>query len=198
MITAPAMAARPEMRGVARVGELITALTTKRVSSLTALCTQWESSPGYLRAEVAAWLPRAQHSRLAEVWPRLVTGALTQQRAAHAAAAEAAAKQERRALKRAAAALEAAAGGEGDADEADEVAAGGQGVHTGGSGVKPRAGAHASKAQKVQGKDSRGKQQQQSNKGGAPVQKKRALAGSGAAAAPMPKKQAGGQVKRWR
>ena len=64
------------MRGVARVGALLAALATRRVCSLLELAAQWGAQPGFLQAEVAAWLPLRERGRLAALWPRAVAAGL--------------------------------------------------------------------------------------------------------------------------
>lgn len=72
----PGTAARPEMRGVARVGELVGALSRARIDSAASLLSAWASDSRLLLTEVSMWVPKAQHGRLAKLWPRIVGAAL--------------------------------------------------------------------------------------------------------------------------
>ncbi|KAG2499784.1 hypothetical protein HYH03_002081 [Edaphochlamys debaryana] len=71
LVSAPAMLLRPELRGVARVGELVGALVRARVDSRRSLAAAWARAPTTLQRELAAWLPKSQHSYLLRLWPRL-------------------------------------------------------------------------------------------------------------------------------
>ncbi|GLC69391.1 hypothetical protein PLESTF_000824800 [Pleodorina starrii] len=71
LAAAPAMLLRPELRGVARVGELVGALTRARVDSRRSLAVAWRSQPALLQRELAAWLPRGQQGALLRMWPLL-------------------------------------------------------------------------------------------------------------------------------
>ncbi|EFJ47234.1 hypothetical protein VOLCADRAFT_120994 [Volvox carteri f. nagariensis] len=82
LAASPAMLLRPELRGVARVGELVGALVRARVDSRRSLAAAWRSQPELLQREVAAWLPKTQQPVLLRLWPRL-----REQAAATAAAA---------------------------------------------------------------------------------------------------------------
>ncbi|GIL53593.1 hypothetical protein Vafri_9207 [Volvox africanus] len=76
LAASPAMLLRPELRGVARVGELVGALVRAKVDSRSSLAAAWRSSqPTLLQRELAAWLPRAQHVLLLRLWPQLVADA---------------------------------------------------------------------------------------------------------------------------
>jgi len=76
LLSPPSVVMRPEMRGVARVGELVSALAGNRVSSLRSLVSLWSWQPRFLLPEVAAWLPRARQDFFAtHMWPALVTEA---------------------------------------------------------------------------------------------------------------------------
>ena len=77
LVSPPSTLLQPEMRAVARVAELVAALASRRVSSLRSLAAQWRQQPNFLRAEVAAWLPRTKHAQLVgQVWPALVAEAV--------------------------------------------------------------------------------------------------------------------------
>ncbi|PNH05282.1 putative ATP-dependent RNA [Tetrabaena socialis] len=63
--------ARYELRGVARVGELVGALARARIDSRRSLAAAWRSQPTLLQRELAAWLPKAQQGGLVRLWPLL-------------------------------------------------------------------------------------------------------------------------------
>ncbi|GIL84929.1 hypothetical protein Vretifemale_13516, partial [Volvox reticuliferus] len=76
LAASPAMLLRPELRGVARVGELVGALVRAKVDSRSSLAAAWRSSqPTLLQRELAAWLPKAQQPVLLRLWPRMVAEA---------------------------------------------------------------------------------------------------------------------------
>ncbi|GLI67102.1 hypothetical protein VaNZ11_011307, partial [Volvox africanus] len=76
LAASPAMLLRPELRGVARVGELVGALVRAKVDSRNSLAAAWRSSqPTLLQRELAAWLPKAQQALLLRLWPRLLAEA---------------------------------------------------------------------------------------------------------------------------
>lgn len=72
LAVAPSMASRPEMRGVARVGELIGALERRGVDTAAALKLAWASDPSFLHREVAMWVNHGKLGKLAKMWPGLV------------------------------------------------------------------------------------------------------------------------------
>ncbi|GFR51443.1 hypothetical protein Agub_g13736, partial [Astrephomene gubernaculifera] len=69
LMAAPSMLLRPELRGVVRVGELLSALTRAKVDSAASLRAAWAAQPALLQREVAAWLPKTQHATLMRMWP---------------------------------------------------------------------------------------------------------------------------------
>ncbi|MEW5308530.1 MAG: hypothetical protein WDW38_000482 [Sanguina aurantia] len=90
---APAMVARPEMRGVARVGELVGALSRRGVDSRATLAKAWATTPHILAglgdyrdsyrplllvllAELQLWVHRHQHSQLQQIWPHMLAEAV--------------------------------------------------------------------------------------------------------------------------
>jgi ATP-dependent RNA helicase DHX37/DHR1 len=66
------MASRPEMQGVARVGELVGALKRIGVDSATALCEVWRSDTSFLQREVQMWVNQSNHGKLLKAWTRLM------------------------------------------------------------------------------------------------------------------------------
>lgn len=66
------MLLRPELRGVARVGELVGAMQRARVDSCRTLAAAWAQQPALLQREMAAWLNRSQHAVLLRLWPLAV------------------------------------------------------------------------------------------------------------------------------
>lgn len=72
LLSSPAVLLRPEMRGVARVGELIAGLTRARVDSARTLAAAWKAKPTLLQAELAAWLGKSQQRALLQMWPLLL------------------------------------------------------------------------------------------------------------------------------
>lgn len=66
------MASRPEMRGVARVGELIGALERRGVDTAESLRHVWISDPSFLQREVAMWVSQSNHSKMNRMWLGLV------------------------------------------------------------------------------------------------------------------------------
>ncbi len=66
------MLLRPELRGVARVGELVGAMQRARVDSCRTLAAAWAQQPALLQRELAAWLNRSQHALLLRLWPLAV------------------------------------------------------------------------------------------------------------------------------
>ena len=76
LAVSPGMASRPEMRGVARVGELIGALERWGVDSAATLGKAWASDPSFLQREVCMWVNPGNHGKVAKMWAGLVRGAL--------------------------------------------------------------------------------------------------------------------------
>ena len=74
LAVSPAMASRPEMRGVARVGELIGALERRQVDSAAALRRVWASDPSFLQREVAMWVSKQGQVKMMKMWPTVVKG----------------------------------------------------------------------------------------------------------------------------
>jgi hypothetical protein len=100
------MVSRPEMQGVARVGELVSALTSSKVWSLGSLARVWSSQPSFLEREVSLWVAAANQRKLAQAWPGIVQGALqawNQATASAAATAERDARESGKSKKRCAA-----------------------------------------------------------------------------------------------
>ncbi|KXZ53731.1 hypothetical protein GPECTOR_6g648 [Gonium pectorale] len=88
LAASPAMMLRPELRGVARVGELVGALSRRRIDSRRSLAAAWAADPTALQRELAAWVSKHQQALLLRLWPRLL------QEAAAPAAAGAERKQQ--------------------------------------------------------------------------------------------------------
>ncbi|KAG2437050.1 hypothetical protein HYH02_011311 [Chlamydomonas schloesseri] len=72
LAASPAMLLRPELRGVARVGELVGALTRAHVDSRSSLAAAWRQQPGLLQRELSAWVTKSQQGALLRMWPRLL------------------------------------------------------------------------------------------------------------------------------
>ena len=68
----PATAARPELKGLPRVGELLGALRGRGVDSRAALAAAWQAQPQFLQPQLAAWLQKPHRSQLARLWPKLL------------------------------------------------------------------------------------------------------------------------------
>ncbi|KXZ53733.1 hypothetical protein GPECTOR_6g650 [Gonium pectorale] len=93
LAASPAMMLRPELRGVARVGELVGALSRRRIDSRRSLAAAWAADPTALQRELAAWVSKHQQALLLRLWPRLL------QEAAAPAAAGAERKQQQQQRK---------------------------------------------------------------------------------------------------
>ena len=76
LAVSPGMAARPEMRGVARVGELVGALERRGVDTAAGLREVWASDPTYLQREVSMWVDKTSHGKMLKMWPGMVREAL--------------------------------------------------------------------------------------------------------------------------
>ncbi len=71
LVSQPATAARPEMRALPRVGELVRALVQQKVGSRRELGKVWASKPSFLQQELLMWLPKGRQQQLLQLWPRL-------------------------------------------------------------------------------------------------------------------------------
>ena len=68
----PSMAAKPEMRGHRRVGELIHALEARGVDSKASLVDAWSSDPLFLRRELGVWMKKDAEHLLHRAWSNLL------------------------------------------------------------------------------------------------------------------------------
>lgn len=71
LVSQPATAARPEMRALPRVGELVRALVQHKVGSRRELGMVWASKPSFLQQELLMWLPKGRQQQLLQLWHRL-------------------------------------------------------------------------------------------------------------------------------
>ncbi|GBF90232.1 ATP-dependent RNA helicase [Raphidocelis subcapitata] len=72
LVAPPGTAARPELAGLPRVGELLAALEARRVDSRAALAAAWRKDPAFLRPQLALWVAAARKGALTQLWPRLL------------------------------------------------------------------------------------------------------------------------------
>ncbi len=72
LVAQPATAARRELAGLPRVGELLAALERRGVDSRASLAAAWRVDPGFLRPQLALWVHKQRQQRLAAVWPKLL------------------------------------------------------------------------------------------------------------------------------
>ncbi|KAI8463435.1 MAG: P-loop containing nucleoside triphosphate hydrolase protein [Monoraphidium minutum] len=72
LVAAPETAARRELAGLPRVGELLAALEGRGVASRAALAAAWCADPGFLRPQLALWVAKPKQAQLAQLWPRLL------------------------------------------------------------------------------------------------------------------------------
>lgn len=72
----PQMLCRPELRGVARIGELVGALARGHVDSRASLLRQWRRRPEFLLQEVTMWVAKERGAQLLRLWPQLVAEGL--------------------------------------------------------------------------------------------------------------------------
>lgn len=81
------MAARPEMRGVARVGELVGALQRNSLDCGAALAAAWSKDPTLLRQELLMWVGKPSQAKLVQGWAAAATAAAREWQGGAAAAA---------------------------------------------------------------------------------------------------------------
>lgn len=72
LVAPAATAARRELAGLPRVGELLSALERRGVDSRAALAAAWRADPSYLRPQLALWVAKPKQQLLAQLWPRLL------------------------------------------------------------------------------------------------------------------------------
>lgn len=72
LVAPPATAARRELAGLPRVGELLAALEARGVDSRAALAAAWRRDPSFLRPQLALWVAKARQGALTQLWPRLL------------------------------------------------------------------------------------------------------------------------------
>lgn len=72
LVAPPATAARRELAGLPRVGELLAALQAAAVDSRAALAAAWRRDPRFLRPQLALWVAKGRAQQLAALWPRLL------------------------------------------------------------------------------------------------------------------------------
>jgi ATP-dependent RNA helicase DHX37/DHR1 len=72
LVAPAASAARPELAGLARVGELVSALKGQGVFSRASLASAWGRQPAFLQPQLAMWLPKQQRHALETLWPALL------------------------------------------------------------------------------------------------------------------------------
>lgn len=73
VLVAPAgSAARRELAGLPRVGELLAALERRGIDSKAALAAAWRADKGYLRPQLALWVQKQRQQVLVQLWPKLL------------------------------------------------------------------------------------------------------------------------------
>eukprot|EP00878_Enallax_costatus_P026754 GHUV01028741.1.p2 GENE.GHUV01028741.1~~GHUV01028741.1.p2 ORF type:complete len:109 (+),score=31.79 GHUV01028741.1:366-692(+) len=72
LVAPAATAARPELAGLPRVGELVGALQERRVLNGGGLATVWQHEPLFLRQQIALWVQKQQRGVLESLWPQLL------------------------------------------------------------------------------------------------------------------------------
>eukprot|EP00879_Flechtneria_rotunda_P018504 GHRR01019416.1.p1 GENE.GHRR01019416.1~~GHRR01019416.1.p1 ORF type:complete len:264 (+),score=115.87 GHRR01019416.1:124-915(+) len=73
LLVAPAAtAARPELAGLPRVGELITALKSQQVFSRATLAAAWTRQPDFLKQQLGMWLQQRHRHMLEGAWQQLL------------------------------------------------------------------------------------------------------------------------------
>lgn len=72
----PSLLTRPEMRGLARVGELVGALARAKVDSRASLASAWRRQPDAFQREISGWVAKGAAGTLQQLWPRLVAECL--------------------------------------------------------------------------------------------------------------------------
>lgn len=82
LVAPAATAARPELAGLPRVGELVGALQQQKVFSRAALAAAWEKQPLFLKQQLVLWVQKQQRHLLDAVWPQLLQEAAEVQAAA--------------------------------------------------------------------------------------------------------------------
>ncbi len=71
LVSQPGTAARPELAGLPRVGELLAALKARGVDSVAALAAVWATDGGYLRPQLGAWVQKPAQRILDGLWQQL-------------------------------------------------------------------------------------------------------------------------------